>query len=357
MTGAPGARAGRMTTSQPRERWLAADPTPTSEPSWRRCSTGRADALAAAVRPAGCSSAPPACAARSAPGRMRMNRRGRPAGRRGAGRSTCCDTDAATRPSAASSSATTPAARATCSPVDTARVLAGAGHPGAATSPHRVPTPVLAWSHHRARRCRRGDGHRQPQPARRTTATRCTSATARRSSRRTTPRSPPRIDAVDPTADRAGRRRRSADRAARRRGRSSAYLAAVPAVRLCPRHRACRSRTPPMHGVGGDVAARARSSGPGCPRPHVVERAVEPDPTFPTVSFPNPEEPGAMDLLLALAAASDADDRARQRSRRRPARRGDPDSPTAGGGGSRRRDRLAARRPHPAPHRRATTGW
>ncbi len=57
----------------------------------------------------------------------------------------------------------------------------------------------------------------------------------------------------------------------------------------------------PMHGVGGAIALRAFAAA-GLPEPLVVESQFEPDPTFPTVSFPNPEEPGAMDLVMALAA-------------------------------------------------------
>ena len=56
-----------------------------------------------------------------------------------------------------------------------------------------------------------------------------------------------------------------------------------------------------MHGVGGqtmlDVCAAL-----GYPPPAVVAEQQQPDGSFPTVSFPNPEEPGAMDLLLNLAA-------------------------------------------------------
>jgi phosphomannomutase len=57
----------------------------------------------------------------------------------------------------------------------------------------------------------------------------------------------------------------------------------------------------PLHGVGRDVllAAFART---GFPDPVVVARQSDPDPDFSTVAFPNPEEPGAIDLALTAAA-------------------------------------------------------
>ncbi|NLF04579.1 MAG: phospho-sugar mutase [Actinomycetales bacterium] len=64
--------------------------------------------------------------------------------------------------------------------------------------------------------------------------------------------------------------------------------------------------TTPLHGVGGAVVAEALRRA-GFHDVHVVPEQAEPDPEFPTVSFPNPEEPGAIDLALALAESVGAD--------------------------------------------------
>ncbi|MFF7293469.1 phospho-sugar mutase [Microbacterium sp. NPDC008134] len=61
-----------------------------------------------------------------------------------------------------------------------------------------------------------------------------------------------------------------------------------------------------MHGVGWETFARIVTAA-GYPRPSVVGEQLAPDATFRTVSFPNPEEPGAMDLAFARARRSNAD--------------------------------------------------
>jgi phosphomannomutase len=62
----------------------------------------------------------------------------------------------------------------------------------------------------------------------------------------------------------------------------------------------------PLHGVGGEYALDALVRA-GITDVHVVEDQFAPDPDFPTVSLPNPEEPGAVDELLRLAADKDVD--------------------------------------------------
>lgn len=62
----------------------------------------------------------------------------------------------------------------------------------------------------------------------------------------------------------------------------------------------------PLHGVGGSPVLQVlETAGFGTPR--VVPEQEQPDPDFPTVAFPNPEEPGAMDLAMELASTHDAD--------------------------------------------------
>ncbi len=62
----------------------------------------------------------------------------------------------------------------------------------------------------------------------------------------------------------------------------------------------------PLHGVGGATVLAALKAA-DFPDPHVTTAQAEPDPDFPTVPFPNPEEPGAMDLAMELAREVDAD--------------------------------------------------
>ena len=84
-----------------------------------------------------------------------------------------------------------------------------------------------------------------------------------------------------------------------------AYVASVPQVRLRPDVPGVPVAYTAMHGVGAETIEMAFiASGFDTPIP-VVEQH-QPDGSFPTVSFPNPEEPGAMDLLLETASSSGA---------------------------------------------------
>jgi phosphomannomutase len=61
-----------------------------------------------------------------------------------------------------------------------------------------------------------------------------------------------------------------------------------------------------LHGVAASLALRAIDRA-GFPPPLVVAAQEKPDPDFPTVAFPNPEEPGTLDLALAQAKRDNAD--------------------------------------------------
>ncbi|MDG6896914.1 hypothetical protein A6A19_02590 [Actinobacillus delphinicola] len=61
-----------------------------------------------------------------------------------------------------------------------------------------------------------------------------------------------------------------------------------------------------MHGVGKETLLNVLDKA-GLPKPVLVESQCEPDGTFPTVSFPNPEEKGALDLAIAKAKEVDAE--------------------------------------------------
>jgi phosphomannomutase len=56
----------------------------------------------------------------------------------------------------------------------------------------------------------------------------------------------------------------------------------------------------PLHGVGGEILTQALVKA-GFPTPYLVPEQAEPDPRFPTVTFPNPEEAGVLDLGIAAA--------------------------------------------------------
>ena len=61
-----------------------------------------------------------------------------------------------------------------------------------------------------------------------------------------------------------------------------------------------------LHGVGGPLALRALAAG-GHESVAAVPEQFEPDGRFPTVAFPNPEEPGAMDMVESLGTAEEVD--------------------------------------------------
>ena len=117
------------------------------------------------------------------------------------------------------------------------------------------------------------------------------------------------IDAVDPTTvPLAPLDHRSIVRLDR--SAVDEYVAFVPSVTLVDRSRLAEIPVTiaytALHGVGGEVLRRVFVAA-GYDAPTVVDRQQTPDGSFPTVSFPNPEEPGAMDEVVELARTIGAD--------------------------------------------------
>ncbi|PSL38753.1 phosphomannomutase [Labedella gwakjiensis] len=81
--------------------------------------------------------------------------------------------------------------------------------------------------------------------------------------------------------------------------RTAAVAAAAPAAQPVVVYTA-------MHGVGWETTSRVLEAA-GFAAPILVEEQLHPDPDFPTVAFPNPEEPGALDLSYASAREHSAD--------------------------------------------------
>lgn len=79
------------------------------------------------------------------------------------------------------------------------------------------------------------------------------------------------------------------------------YLDDAARVRLSPHTPGALVVATALHGVGGELLGRAFERA-GFARPEVVAAQQDPDADFPTVAFPNPEEPGAMDAVIQLAA-------------------------------------------------------
>ena len=86
-----------------------------------------------------------------------------------------------------------------------------------------------------------------------------------------------------------------------------AYVAATAAVAPAPPAAdGMRWVYTAMHGVGWETVQRVLAAA-GYPQPETVTAQLQPDGAFPTVAFPNPEEPGAMDLSYETATATGAD--------------------------------------------------
>ena len=84
------------------------------------------------------------------------------------------------------------------------------------------------------------------------------------------------------------------------------YVAATLSLQCEPGARDLRIVYTPLHGVAGPLVKRLLTDA-GFSDVAAVAEQLQPDPAFSTVAFPNPEEPGALDLAIRLATESGAD--------------------------------------------------
>ena len=206
---------------------------------------------------------------------------------------------------------------------------------------------------HRARRGRRGDGHGVAQPAGRQ---RLQGVPRRRRPDRAAPRRA-RSPSASPPSTRPRSRWPPPTTIASSGSAASIvdrYVASMRSVRLRPATTGVLVAYTPMHGVGGElVAAGVRRRRPA--RAGRRRRAVPARPDVPDGVVPEPGGAGGDGPRDRAGRRAGRRARPRQRSRRRPPRRGDPAAGRVVAAPRRRRDRVAARRPHPDQHRRATT--
>ncbi|MCU1352910.1 MAG: phosphomannomutase, partial [Acidimicrobiales bacterium] len=87
---------------------------------------------------------------------------------------------------------------------------------------------------------------------------------------------------------------------------ADAYVAAAARIGVVPAARTVRLASTALHGVGAVTLRRVLAAAGFAPAAEATDQA-DPDPDFPTVAFPNPEEPGALDHGVARAVEVGAD--------------------------------------------------
>lgn len=186
---------------------------------------------------------------------------------------------------------------------DAAAVLAGAGVP-VTLLPSALPTPVLAFA---VRDLHASAGvmitaSHNPAPD---NGYKLYLGGADQGSQLVPPEDGEVLAAIDTVVAEGGLPPRSADVVLAPPGLLDRYVAATAAVAPPASGAAIAWVYTPMHGVGFGTVRRVLAAA-GLPQPEVVAEQAEPDPDFPTAPFPNPEEPGTLDLALARATASGA---------------------------------------------------